>query len=184
MSGVTAQPSIPLADAAVRAHVGIGSNLHDPLQQVVRALTALDQLPATRCMARSSLYLSPPLGVAAQPDYVNAVVLLETRLPAPALLRELQVIEARHGRVRRDGERWGPRTLDLDLLLYGAEHYNGSQLTVPHPEMLRRDFVLYPLFEIDPDLVIPGAGSLRDCLQRCPLRGLQRVEHSDEAAAS
>lgn len=169
---------------AVRAFVGIGSNLEHPLRQVERAFDALAALRATRCVARSSLYRSPALGAAPQPDYINAVALLETRLPALELLDELLAIEARQGRVRRAGERWGPRTLDLDLLLYGEHRYSEPRLTVPHPEMVRRDFVLYPMSEIDPGLVIPGIGDLRDCLRRCPRRGLQRVENRDEIAAS
>jgi len=184
MSGASARDCMPSAREAVRAYIGLGSNLDDPVQQVSRAMAALESLPATRCVARSSLYRSHPLGEAAQPDYINAVVLLETRLRAHDLLRELQAIEARQGRIRRAGERWGPRTLDLDLLLYGEELYSDPQLTVPHPELVRRDFVLYPMFEITPDLVIPGAGSLRDCLQRCPQRGLQRMESRNETAAS
>lgn len=184
MSERAAQTRNPPAAAAVRAYVGLGSNLNGPLQQVSGAMAALSALPATRCLARSSLYRSPPLGEAAQPDYINAVVLLETGLPAHDLLRALQRIEEDQGRVRRAGERWGPRTLDLDLLLYGEEHFDDPQLTVPHPELSRRDFVLYPMSEIDPDLVIPGLGSLRECLQRCPRRGLQRVESRGETAAS
>jgi 2-amino-4-hydroxy-6-hydroxymethyldihydropteridine diphosphokinase len=184
MSGSAAQSHTTPAAAAVRAYVGVGSNLDDPLQQVIRALAALEGLPATRCAARSSLYRSRPLGEVAQPDFINAVVLLETRLAAHDLLRALQRIEADQGRARRADEHWGPRTLDLDLLLYGTEHIDDPQLTVPHPELSRRDFVLYPMSEIDPDLVIPGLGSLRECLQRCPWRGLQRVEGRDESAAS
>ncbi len=168
--------------AAVRAYVGVGSNLDDPLRRVGRAFAALAELRDTRCVARSSLYRSPALGDAPQPEYINAVALLETRLSALELLDELLAVEARHGRVRRPGERWGPRTLDLDLLLYGAHRYSDPRLTVPHPEMVRRDFVLYPMSEIDPGLVIPGVGSLRDCLRRCPPRGLQRVENRDENA--
>jgi 2-amino-4-hydroxy-6-hydroxymethyldihydropteridine diphosphokinase len=184
MSGSAVQSRGAPFSAAVRAYVGLGSNLDEPRQQVSRAMTALETLPATRCAARSSLYRSRPLGGTAQPDYINAVVLLETRLAAHELLRSLQAIEQSQGRIRRAGVRWEPRTLDLDLLLYGEERYRDPQLTVPHAELLRREFVLYPLFEIDPDLIIPGAGRLRDCLQRCPQRGLQRVEGRDEAAAT
>jgi 2-amino-4-hydroxy-6-hydroxymethyldihydropteridine diphosphokinase len=99
-------------------------------------------------------------------------------------MQELLAIEERQGRTRQPGERWAPRTLDLDLLLYGEQRYSDARLTVPHPELVRRDFVLYPMFEIDPDLIIPGAGRLRDCLQRCPQRGLQRLEDRGAAAAS
>ncbi|MBK8162660.1 MAG: 2-amino-4-hydroxy-6-hydroxymethyldihydropteridine diphosphokinase [Gammaproteobacteria bacterium] len=179
-----AKPCAGSDGAGVRAYIGVGSNLDDPLRQVERAFAALADLPASRRLAVSSLYRSRPLGDIAQPDFINAVVLLETRLPAPELLDELLAIEERQGRTRRPGERWGPRSLDLDLLLYGDREFSSPRLTVPHPEMVRRDFVLYPMFEIDPELVIPGAGSLRDCLQRCPRRGLQRMEKRDETAAS
>jgi len=184
MSGSATRSRTSAVSAAVRAYVGLGSNLEDPLQQVTRAMAALETLPATCCVARSSLYRSRPLGGTVQPDYINAVVLLETRLAAHELLQALQAIEKRQGRVRHTGVRWEPRTLDLDLLLYGDERFSDSQLTVPHPELLRREFVLYPLFEVDPDLAIPGAGSLRDCLQHCPRQSLQRMEGRDEAAAT
>jgi 2-amino-4-hydroxy-6-hydroxymethyldihydropteridine diphosphokinase len=184
MSSGTPGGAARVADVAVRAYIGLGSNLNDPLRQVARALAALDTLPASRCLARSSLYRSRPLDDAAQPDYINAVALLETRLPAIELLQGLLTIEERQGRTRRPGERWAPRTLDLDLLLYGEQRHSDARLTVPHPELIRRDFVLYPMFEIDPDLIIPGAGRLRDCLQRCPQRGLQRLEDCGAAAAS
>jgi 2-amino-4-hydroxy-6-hydroxymethyldihydropteridine diphosphokinase len=184
MNSETSGSSARVADAAVHAYIGLGSNLHDPIQQVTRAFAALAVLPASRCLVRSSLYRSRPLDDAAQPDYINAVALLETRLPATELLQALLAIEERQGRTRRPGERWAPRTLDLDLLLYGEQRHSDARLTVPHPELVRRDFVLYPMFEIDPDLIIPGAGRLRDCLQRCPQRGLQRLEDRGAAAAS
>lgn len=155
----------------VRAYVGLGSNLNNPLAQIRSALAALDMIPATCCVAHSSLYRSKPLGSSDQPDYVNAVAALDTRLSAHDLLQELHALEAHHGRVRT--ERWGPRTLDLDLLLYGDQSYSSERLTVPHPGLPQRDFVLYPLHEIAPELDIPGAGSLRRLMEVCAPTGLQ-----------
>ena len=160
----------------VRAYVGLGSNLGDPAAQVTRALCALDEIPASRCIARSGLYRSAPLGNADQPHYINAVAALDTRLPARELLRHLQAIEGRQGRVRGP-ERWAPRTLDLDLLLYGESTLNEESLTVPHPGLHQRPFVLYPLRELAPeDLIVPGMGSLRALITACPAQGLERLE--------
>lgn len=158
----------------VRAYVGLGSNLNDPRAQLRSALAALDDIPGTCCVAYSSLYWSKPLGSMPQPDYLNAVAAVDTRLTAPELLKELHVIEELHGRVR-GAERWVPRTLDLDLLLYGNSQLQGEVLTVPHPGLPERNFVLYPLHEIAPQLHIPGAGSLQTLLERCSSLGLQAV---------
>lgn len=155
----------------VRAYVGLGSNLNNPVAQIRSALAALDMIPATCCVAYSSLYRSKPMGPAEQPDYVNAVAAIDTHLSAHDLLQELHLLEAQHGRVRE--QRWGPRTLDLDLLLYGNQSYSSDRLTVPHPGLPERDFVLHPLHEIAPGLDIPGAGSLRHLVERCPPLGLQ-----------
>jgi len=114
------------------------------------------------------------MGPQAQPDYLNAVAALDTRLAAEELLRELHLIEEQHGR-ERGPERWGPRTLDLDLLLYGDAQVEGDGLTVPHPGLPERNFVLYPLHEIAPQLHIPGAGSLQVLLERCSSLGLQAM---------
>ena len=158
----------------VRAYVGLGSNLNDPQSQLRSAVAALDAIPATCCVACSSLYLSKPLGSKAQPDYLNAVAAVDTRLTAAELLKELHLIEELHGRVR-GAERWVPRTLDLDLLLYGDAQVEGDILTVPHPGLPERNFVLYPLHEIAPELHIPGVGSLRTLLESCSSLGLQAV---------
>lgn len=158
----------------VRAYVGLGSNLNDPGAQIRSALAALDAVPATCCVAYSSLYRSKPLGQAAQPDYLNAVAAVDTHLSAEELLQELHLIEELHGRVR-GMERWGPRTLDLDLLLYGDVQVEGDALTVPHPGLPKRNFVLYPLHEIAPRLHIPGAGSLQALLESCSSLGLQTM---------
>jgi 2-amino-4-hydroxy-6-hydroxymethyldihydropteridine diphosphokinase len=130
------------------AFVGIGSNLDDPRAQVLRAFEELEALPHTRLVKKSSLYRSAPAGYAAQPDFVNAVAQLETGLPAERLLAELQAIELRHGRSRSFAN--APRTLDLDLLLYGAAQLKTATLQVPHPRMRERAFVLKPLLEIAP----------------------------------
>lgn len=156
------------------AWVGLGSNLEQPREQVRSALVELTTLPDTRLIATSSLYRSAPMGPQDQPAYINAVACLETRLSAEALLDALQAIESAHGRVRR-GEHWGPRTLDLDVLLYGSECISSPRLTVPHPGIAERNFVLYPLAEIDPDLDIPGLGLLRVVLAGCSSEGLERL---------
>jgi 2-amino-4-hydroxy-6-hydroxymethyldihydropteridine diphosphokinase len=135
------------------AYVGLGSNLGDPVRQVETALEELDRLPQTRLVKRSSLYRTAPEGYAHQPDFINAVARLETGLPAERLLDELQALEARHGRTRSFPN--APRTLDLDLLLYGSLALNTERLTVPHPRMREREFVLAPLREIAPDLELP-----------------------------
>jgi 2-amino-4-hydroxy-6-hydroxymethyldihydropteridine diphosphokinase len=140
-------------------YIGLGSNLEGPRGQVERALEELAGLPQSRLLRHSRLYRSAPLGPEGQPDYINAVAALETALSPLDLLDELQRIETLHGRVR--GERWGARTLDLDLLLFGEERIELPRLKVPHPEMANRAFVLIPLAEIAPaGLVIPGLGSL------------------------
>jgi 2-amino-4-hydroxy-6-hydroxymethyldihydropteridine diphosphokinase len=132
------------------AYVGIGSNLEDPQAQVLEAFEELDRLPHTRVVKRSSLYRTAPVGHAAQPDFINAVARLETGLSAERLLAEMQQVEERHGRKRSFAN--APRTLDLDLLLFGDAKLSSPALTVPHPRMHERAFVLKPLLEIAPDL--------------------------------
>ena len=160
-----------------RAYIGLGSNLDDPAAQLRRARAALADLPETRLVAVSSVYRSRPLyeagkGTPDQPDFCNAVAALDTRLTAEALLAALLRIEDRQGRTR--AQRWGPRTLDLDLLLYGDEQRRSPRLMLPHPGLTQRAFVLYPLHEIAPGLEIPGHGALGECLKRCPADGLER----------
>lgn len=160
------------------AYVGLGANLGDPVRQLRTALSALCALPRCWLLRRSSLYRTPPLGPPGQPDYVNATALLETDLTPLELLDALQGIERSRGR-RRDGERWGPRTLDLDLLLFGSRIMAEARLSLPHPRMHRRAFVLVPLAEIAPaDLVLPGAGVLRDLLRDCDREGITLVPGS------
>lgn len=153
-----------------RAWVGLGSNLQAPRRQVERAFEALARLPRTHLAGRSRLYRSDPLGPPGQPDYVNAVAALDTALAPLALLDALQSIERAHGRER--SLRWGPRTLDLDLLLYGDLRHACEQLTLPHPRLHERAFVLYPLADLAPGLVIPGFGALSELLRTCPYTGL------------
>jgi 2-amino-4-hydroxy-6-hydroxymethyldihydropteridine diphosphokinase len=154
------------------AFVGIGANLGDPVAQVRAAIAALAALSDTRLVAASSLYRTAPVGYTAQPEFVNAAVLLETGLGARALLGELQRLEAAAGRERSFKN--APRTLDLDLLLYGSETIVEPGLAVPHPRLHERAFALAPVVEIDPACVIPGRGPARDWLAR--LAPNQRVE--------
>ncbi len=149
-----------MSNTRARVFVGLGRNLQRPAQQLRKALTELDQLPQTRLVGHSMLYGSKPLGPTDQPDYVNAVAQLQTGLDPHALLDELQRVEQRHGRER--AARWGPRTLDLDILLFGTDVIESARLRVPHPQLHRRAFVLAPLHELAPDLELPGLGPLRD----------------------
>lgn len=158
----------------VHAYIGLGSNLDGPRQQLIRAFRELDRLPATRCVAQSALYRSAPMGPADQPDYINAVALIATRLAPYPLLSALQRLERAHHRVR-GGRRWGARTLDLDILIYGDVCLRGPRLEVPHPGLRRRNFVLCPLAELDPELRVPGLGPLRDLMAACPSGGLVRL---------
>ena len=155
------------------AYVGIGSNLEDPRRQVLGAFDELARLPRTRVTGRSSLYRTAPIGHAAQPDFINAVAALDTQLSAVALLRELQAVEARHGRERSFAN--APRTLDLDLLLYGDAHIDEPGLSVPHPRMQERAFVLAPLVELAPKLDIPGIGPASEQLAACADQTVERI---------
>lgn len=150
----------------ITTYIALGSNLDEPPAQVRRALVELARLEGATLRAVSSLYRSSPMGPADQPDYINAVAALETGLAPHALLNALQAIEQAHGR-RRGAQRWGPRTLDLDVLLYGQETIDDQRLTIPHPGISERAFVLFPLQEIvAPDFMIPGHGSLQELLPR------------------
>jgi len=142
---------------AVIAWIGLGSNLENPKQQLTHAVGALNGLKQCRVMDRSRLYISSPMGPQDQPDYINAVVKLSTCLTAHELLDTLQGIEQSQGR-QRNGQHWGPRTIDLDILLYGDQIIDSNDLTVPHPGLPHRAFVLYPLWEVDPELLIPTEG--------------------------
>jgi 2-amino-4-hydroxy-6-hydroxymethyldihydropteridine diphosphokinase len=146
---------------AIEAYVALGSNLDHPARQVEVAFEMLDDIGGTRLVRRSSLYRSSPLGGIEQPDFVNAVAAVETTLTAVDLLLQLQDIERNRGR-EDNRVRWGPRVLDLDLLVYGDREICEPNLTVPHPGIAARNFVLLPLREIAPDLDIPGLGRVRD----------------------
>jgi len=154
------------------AYIGLGSNLEEPLAQVQRAFTELARIPDTALLARSAIYSSHAVGPE-QPDYINAVALLDTQLAPLALLDALQALEQAHQRVRI--QHWGPRTLDLDLLLYGDQIIAEERLTVPHPYLTQRSFVLYPLADITPTLHLPDGTALADLLGRCPADGLLRL---------
>ncbi|RTE64654.1 2-amino-4-hydroxy-6-hydroxymethyldihydropteridine diphosphokinase [Amphritea opalescens] len=156
-----------------RCYIGLGSNLENPVTQVTTALLELERLANCRALTHSSLYRSDPVGPPGQPDYINAVACLETTLLPLDLLDALQAIEQHHQRVRI--QHWGPRTLDLDLLLYGDQQINNERLTVPHAFIQARNFVLYPLAEIAPDLWITSQTSLADCLKCCENGSLERI---------
>ncbi|MBP2846768.1 2-amino-4-hydroxy-6-hydroxymethyldihydropteridine diphosphokinase [Dickeya oryzae] len=152
-------------------YLALGSNLSEPLQQVRAALRALDAITQTRLVRCSSFYRSRPLGPQDQPDYLNAVVELQTGLSPEALLDNTQRIELEQGRVRKEN-RWGPRTLDLDILLFGNLTLHTERLTVPHYDMKNREFMLYPLAELAPELVFPDGEALTTRLQHVPRNGL------------
>jgi 2-amino-4-hydroxy-6-hydroxymethyldihydropteridine diphosphokinase len=156
-----------------RAFVGIGANLGDPVVQVREAIAALGGLPQTRLVVASSLYRTAPLGYTAQDDFVNAACLLETTLAPRALLDRLRAIEAAAGRER--SFRNAPRTLDLDLLLYGSETIAEPGLAVPHPRLHERAFALAPVVELDPDCVIPGRGLAREWLARAVDQRIEKL---------
>jgi len=161
----------------ITAFIGLGSNLDDPPAQIRRALRALAALPGTRLVRHSSLYRNPPSGYLDQPDFVNAVARIETRLAARELLDHLLAIERAHGRVRDVPN--GPRTLDLDLLLYGGLTVREPTLVVPHPRMLDRAFVLVPLAEIAPDAMVPGRGRIADLVRNVDASGMIRLRETE-----
>lgn len=156
----------------MRVYLGLGSNLDTPIEQLRAARLAISNVNTISEIAFSSFYQSPPMGKKKQPDYVNAVMAIETNLSPLELLATTQAIENTQGRIRT--ERWGARTLDIDILLFGDETLDLPNLIVPHYGMSERAFVLYPLFEISPDLVIPKYGKLADLVARCPLADLQK----------
>ncbi len=159
--------------APVRVFVGLGANLDDPIAQVKTALAELARLPQTRLLAASPLYRTPPMGPPGQADYVNAVAELSTSLAPHALLDELQRLERAHRRVR--AERWGPRTLDLDLLLYGDATLADERLSVPHPGLATRAFVLLPLADLAPELRVPGLRRVRELADAADRSGISRL---------
>ncbi|MEI6068430.1 MAG: 2-amino-4-hydroxy-6-hydroxymethyldihydropteridine diphosphokinase [Methylococcaceae bacterium] len=163
------------ASVSTIAYIGLGSNLEQPVAQITLARIAIASITGVQELAFSSLYHSLPMGPQDQPDYVNAVMGVKTDLLPMALLRSLQAIENDQGR-QRIGERWGARTLDLDVLIYGEQEIDVPDLTVPHKGLEERSFVLYPLFEIAPQIIVPGKGSITDLIAKCPLSGLRRMD--------
>jgi 2-amino-4-hydroxy-6-hydroxymethyldihydropteridine diphosphokinase len=157
------------------AYIGVGSNLEDPRAQVFEALARLKQLPRTRVVLTSRLYASRPFGPIAQPDFVNAVVGALTQLDPASLLAQLHAIETDMGRPV-EHQRWGPRVIDLDLLLHGRERRKDEVLTLPHPGIVERNFVLYPLAEIAPDLELPGFGRVAGLKGRVTSEGLTLLQ--------
>jgi 2-amino-4-hydroxy-6-hydroxymethyldihydropteridine diphosphokinase len=164
----------------VVAYIGLGANLEDPVVQLRSARQELGRNPNLTEIAFSSLYRSAPLGPKDQPNYVNAVMAVETPLAPEPLLSVLHEVENAHGRTRI-GDHWGPRTLDLDLLLYGNETIATPTLQVPHPGLGEREFVLVPLLEIAPTLTLPDGRALSDLIRTCPRREspLVRIEGTD-----
>ncbi len=158
-----------------RVFIAVGSNLNDPVGQAQRAIEALRSVPDTEFVRTSQLYSSTPMGPQDQPDYINAVVEVNTQLRPLELLDQTQAIELEQGRVRKD-ERWGPRTLDLDIILFGDQVINNERLTVPHYGMKVREFVLYPLAEIAENLILPDGTELTNLLKQVDRNGL-RIWH-------
>lgn len=165
-----------MSGESIRAYVGLGGNVGDVEDTMMEALMAIDGLPQTSIRAQSSLYRSPPWGRTDQDDFINAVIELRTRLAARVLLDYLLEIETRFGRVRDGNDKWGPRTLDLDLLVFGDENLNLPGMHVPHPRMHERAFVLVPLAEIAAGLEIPGQGLVRDLLAAIDSSGIEAIE--------
>ncbi|MDE2263764.1 MAG: 2-amino-4-hydroxy-6-hydroxymethyldihydropteridine diphosphokinase [Gammaproteobacteria bacterium] len=159
------------------AYIGLGSNLHDPKAQVLRAAAALETLASTRGVGLSPLYRSRPFGPVAQPDFINAVAGLLTQLDSRTLLGELLALERTLGRPA-EHERWGPRVIDLDLLVYGRERRDEPGLTLPHHGIVERNFVLYPLCDLAPDLEVPGLGRVAELKGRLASEGLERLGES------
>jgi 2-amino-4-hydroxy-6-hydroxymethyldihydropteridine diphosphokinase len=169
-----------IIDSPVTAYIGLGSNLQHPAKQLRQGFQQLQELPHSTLLHQSSLYQSAPLGLAEQPDYINAVAEIQTRLSASDLLQNLLDIESRQGR-KRGAERWVARTLDLDLLLYSNEKIASENLVVPHPGLHQRHFVLYPLYEISPNLEIPGLGLIKHLVASCPRGDLVLLhDHSED----
>ncbi|BES69798.1 2-amino-4-hydroxy-6-hydroxymethyldihydropteridine diphosphokinase [Marinobacter nanhaiticus D15-8W] len=163
-------------------YIGLGSNLADPLSQLARAVGALANLPKTHLVAQSPFYASSPVGPQDQPDFINGAVQLVTELSALELLDALQTIEQGHHRERI--RRWGPRTLDLDILIYGDSVIESERLTVPHRELPNRDFVLQPLLDLNPDLKLPDGTTIAHLRDQCPDNNLRRLHPAPGSLAS
>ncbi|MEY3465016.1 MAG: 2-amino-4-hydroxy-6-hydroxymethyldihydropteridine diphosphokinase [Steroidobacteraceae bacterium] len=170
MSGAAASASVLWRPA----YVGLGSNIGDAAQQVRRAAHALSEFPSTRLIALSPLYRSVPYGPVEQPDFINAVAALLTRQSLDAFFADMRAVERALGRTPAR-ERWGPREIDLDLLAFGTEMRRGGELVLPHAGIPERDFVLYPLCDVAPELQLPGMGVVRQLAARVPDRGMRRL---------
>lgn len=149
----------------IHCYIGLGSNLHSPIRQLHQAIQHLKCLPSTHIIKLSPLYLSEPMGKRGQPAYCNMAALLSTRLPPFKLLHYCHLIENKQQRVRKS--KWGPRTVDIDLLLYANQRYHSPALQIPHPALLHRDFVLVPLLAINNELTLPNGEKPRDYLKTC-----------------
>jgi 2-amino-4-hydroxy-6-hydroxymethyldihydropteridine diphosphokinase len=156
-----------------KAYIGLGSNLEDPIAQIEQAILSLSQIPNTVLQMKSSLYRTLPWGKTDQPEFVNAVVKIETCCSPHTLLEYLQIIEK--NQKKKKIEKWGPRTIDCDLILYGNEIIESATLTVPHPRMFTRGFVMVPLAEISPMLIFPKGKSIADLLVQCDCAGIEKI---------
>ncbi|MEQ4922849.1 2-amino-4-hydroxy-6-hydroxymethyldihydropteridine diphosphokinase [Proteus hauseri] len=157
-----------------RVYIILGSNLNSPEEQVKSAIKAISEIPQTELIAQSSWYRTRPMGPQDQPDYLNVAVAIDTDLAPEILLDNTQAIELAHGRVRKEGNRWGPRTLDLDIMLFGNEVIQTERLTVPHYGLKVREFMLYPLAELAPNLRFPDGELLTDRLALVPENGMEK----------
>lgn len=155
-------------------YIGLGANLNDPLVTVQTAMDKLAELNDCELVAKSKVYVSKPMGPADQPDYVNAVALLKTALSPHQVFELTSQIEQEHGRTR-DGEHWGPRTLDLDILIYGAHTISDHTLTIPHYGLKEREFVVYPMLDIDSDLVLPCGTKLQNIAKTLPFNDMKAI---------
>jgi 2-amino-4-hydroxy-6-hydroxymethyldihydropteridine diphosphokinase len=165
-----------MIEAPTRAYVGVGGNVGDVETTLAEAMWALDSMPQTSMRAQSRMYRTPPWGNTEQPPFLNAVVELQTRLAPRVLLDLLLEIETRFGRDRSEGEKWGPRELDLDLLVYGEEELDEPGMHLPHPHLRERAFVLVPLAEIAPQLEIVGVGKVSELLQAVDTTGIEAID--------
>jgi 2-amino-4-hydroxy-6-hydroxymethyldihydropteridine diphosphokinase len=163
----------------MQAWLGLGANLQHPQAQLTEAIKQISHIPECEVLQVSSFYQTPPWGDEDQPDFINAVVKINTSLQAIELLHQMQAIENDMGRVRKD-RRWGPRLIDIDLLLFGDESIESEELTLPHPRMHERAFVLLPLYELDPLIEIPGLGTAEKLLAHLAVEGIRKVGVSDK----
>ena len=155
------------------AYIGLGSNMNSPKQQIKSAIESIEKIAAIQVLMVSSLYKSKPMGPQNQHDYINAVAKIDTDLIPYELLECMQDIENDQGRIRK--ERWGPRTLDLDILLFGQQQIETPTLTIPHYGMRQREFVLYPLYEIAPSLIFADGCTLKQLIDEVPLNGITQL---------